>query len=894
MRFALTSGLIVSFALSVAFAAGAASGPLTLVKNGQPQAVIVHSGATPTGEVAAAVNDLRQYVKEITGAVLTVTPEAQAKPGPAIHVGRTKFVEGLNLPFDKMDRDTVILKRVGDNLVLAGKDDWGTRAAAHIFLEDVGGMRWFMPGPLGRVIPKSTDLAVETLDRIETPSFISRDMSGIGEGQGDREGYGWVTWNRVRARHRIGHNIGNIIDPALYGKDHPEYYPLIGGRRAVPPTYKSARDRNWQPCLSNPDVQRLVVEAARKFFDETPGSEECFRIAQNDNYGWCECAACKKANAGGGYDELGHANYSPIYFAFANRVAAETEKTHPGRKLGAFSYYCGTILPPPFVLHRNIVICADAGDHSMFHFHPEFRKNQEKYWKSWEGKAAILQNHNFHYGAGFYIPRLELRSTQDLLRFFHKVGVREYYGEEYPNWGLEGPKTWITAKLLWNVNADLDQLLDDYCAKFFGPAAAPMRKFYDTLEAAWNAQPVVKVGAHTAMYLNESRRQFDIVTPEITAQCVKLLAEAAALAKDELPRRRIAHIQKTFRITELYVEREELYRHSRPSAVTPQTLAQLAVNVRKMDDLTQALAQYIATQITNEVYAFCRRLDYKGNLRPLPIIDMSSYYCDLGRQVAEGLAKTIIPELKAKGPAPQKGLVSSLQARFDELTKGVKPEPGPAWTSQVARIQDYLGATALVPKLKTAPTLDGKVRPEEWAGAPVLTLPHLLSKTGTPKQGTQVRMGYDAQALYVAYTCQEADVQHLIVTHDGRDSSVWEDDCADFCLLPPNLALEDFRHFIVNAKGVYYDAQGATSSEWNTELKIAAATQEQDKTWTIEAAIPWTAFNLSDPSGTTWRAQFGRIKPAAFGGALQGELSSWAPTPASFNNPDYLGVLLFE
>ena len=56
-------------------------------------------------------------------------------------------------------------------------------------------------------------------------------------------------------------------------------------------------------------------------------------------------------------------------------------------------------------------------------------------------------------------PRLELNSTKDFLEFFHKQGGIAYHGEEYTSFGFDGPKTWITAQLLWDTGLDVDALL---------------------------------------------------------------------------------------------------------------------------------------------------------------------------------------------------------------------------------------------------------------------------------------------------------------------------------------------------------------------------------------------------------------------------------------------------
>ena len=52
-------------------------------------------------------------------------------------------------------------------------------------------------------------------------------------------------------------------------------------------------------------------------------------------------------------------------------------------------------------------------------------------------------------------------------------------------------------KLLWDVNTDVDAMLDEYCRKFFGPAEKPMRSFFSLLESRWTKTPLPGNGVVT-------------------------------------------------------------------------------------------------------------------------------------------------------------------------------------------------------------------------------------------------------------------------------------------------------------------------------------------------------------------------------------------------------------
>lgn len=42
--------------------------------------------------------------------------------------------------------------------------------------------------------------------------------------------------------------------------------------------------------------------------------------------------------------------------------------------------------------------------------------------------------------------------------------------------GLEHITLWVRSRLLWDGSTSADEILDDYCDKFYGPAAKPMRR----------------------------------------------------------------------------------------------------------------------------------------------------------------------------------------------------------------------------------------------------------------------------------------------------------------------------------------------------------------------------------------------------------------------------------
>ena len=898
-----------------------AAAPFAIVRDGEAEAVIVVQPVIKARQVAVDeftfpgkynvppsqwAQTLQSYLKRITGAELPIVSSAPAEAGTAaIHVGLTEFVAGLRIPFGEHDRDTIILKRVKNQVVLVGKDDWGTEIAVYDFLERVCGVRWLLPGPLGEVVPEAKDILVGELDRVETPSFRSRSMSGIQVNapgrETAREARTWMKRNRLRERYKFHHNLGKIFRQSKYGKEHPEYFPFIGGKRVVPRSDR--KPSGWQVCYSNPDVLKISVDTARDYFDRFPVAVG-FSLGQNDCWGFCQCDGCLKMNGAVSYDACGKRNYSPICFKFMNMACEELEKTHPGKKLGCLIYGSGTRTPPPFKLHPNVVGYI-PNDRSRFAFDPGFRKEEQEYLEAWSQKADTLGIYEWHYGNGFLVPRLQLKSTQAMLKFGYSKGVKAYYAEEYPNWGLEGPKTYITARLLWDVDANVEALLDDFCEKFFEDAARPMRRYYAALEEAWNSQPIRKA-PFICTYLLGQRAQFDIFTLGLLEQCAGCLDEAAKLAKSTLVQQRLATIRESFRVSQYYAERESVFNSIQVGEEqTPETFAEIVDNMNRMACTTFALRRHMNARIHDDPYTFYSGLWPKRDRSwSKPVVwGMGPYYCEIGAKIAGALVRAESRRRKAGEKLSQERLAAALGPAFEALSTCMRePDPkfpreneGPAWPSLRDLIPKYIKACALVPRLAAAPAIDGKAGEKEWASAAELIDFVTLGKGASPKFLTTVRVGYDDRALYVAYLCQEESVANLIARCNQRDSAVWEDDAVDFVILPAGVAKKDFAHFIINNIGAFYDARGAAGSDWNAEFAAATGKDEKANTWTVEASIPWATIGQRPKSGEIWRAQFGRINPFGSGGSKRfREFSSWCFSPTGFNNADYLGVLLFE
>jgi len=287
-------------------------------------------------------------------------PKRQQKYTNRIWVGRQPEVDKvLGEEIEKLDADGFIIKGIGNDLYITGKTKYGTHFAPYELLERVAGCRWYMPSPpiwdpkkfkrgLGDVIPHLKKVvAPRNIDIVENPSYKSRYYRPVP-----------VHSFKLHRRDHFHHNLVNIIPPSKYGKTHPEYFPLINGKRFVPP---ENRKYDSQPCISNPDVQKLVIDAAKTYFKTNP-EESCYSLGMNDSGKYCQCENCQKLSdkfrvpAGTSQTVTKHMRNAYAFFRFYNQVAEEIEKDYPDKRLGCLAYAVLSSLPKGAIkLHPKIV-----------------------------------------------------------------------------------------------------------------------------------------------------------------------------------------------------------------------------------------------------------------------------------------------------------------------------------------------------------------------------------------------------------------------------------------------------------------------------------------------------------------------------------------------------------
>lgn len=492
--------LILSLALITSFFA---------IAFGQTASILTPTDATLTEKFAA--EELSKYLEKITSEKIEVT--TTQKDGDFTFSIANNLEPGLN-----PGQEDYCVKTAENGVVLSGGGDRGTLYAVYEFLEQLG-CRWYFMDEVDEIIPTMSiedviKFASSGLVIIEKPDFsvrinrmetydlgprnntVSKVIMGK-EQMTDR--MDWTAKNRMNMfQYGIDHNKDCYDNwpgfKAVFGEmkkrdisvgacghmffqfmpqstfnEHPEWFALINGERVA----------HSQFCTSNKDACQFYVDNMLKFLNENP-EIKYFGPWPHDMGNWCQCDLCKDKTVGDRYLELN------------NMVYRELKEKRPDVIFTHFPY-ASYMMPPENVKPERdmyITLCTWGRD---FNNTINDSKTPYHFRKALEAWSAISKEYNNtfvyhekymrHLGLGFH--PLPLKILKPEIQYMHSIGLD---GFELPV-GYFGRRTkslnaYVVSKLIWDIDTDVDAVVDDYFDKMYSNLAPVMRKAYEEAELA--------------------------------------------------------------------------------------------------------------------------------------------------------------------------------------------------------------------------------------------------------------------------------------------------------------------------------------------------------------------------------------------------------------------------
>ena len=309
--------LIFSLTAAVMFLCVQAA-DISIIKDGKTNVVIVvENFKNPVRKMAG--EELARHLKKRTGAEIPILKGSDKLPKGAypIYLGLSKRTQKLGVDEKKLKYDGYFLKVTDKYMVIAGRDKaltkepydghWfiysskkfgvymygekGTLHGVYKLLEKYAGVRHYMPGELGSIIPESKHFAVPEQEKYFAPAFLTRGFTGIYFGRVTDTDF--IYWHhRMCAggeRSPINHSFRRM---RKFQKTNPEYFALINGERDFHKL--STANPFGNLCMTNRGGIKAFAKLAGEFFDKNPEFSVYPIVPQDGMYKLCECPDCKK------------------------------------------------------------------------------------------------------------------------------------------------------------------------------------------------------------------------------------------------------------------------------------------------------------------------------------------------------------------------------------------------------------------------------------------------------------------------------------------------------------------------------------------------------------------------------------------------------------------------
>lgn len=519
------TGLLISI-LFLSFSSVCAKAADYLFRNGYTSYRIVLSPNASVTEKTAA-EELKSYLEQLSGAgfELSKTPG-----GKNIYVGYDSeyaIFKGIE-PYHS-DFEGFTVKKVGHDLVIYGGAERGTMYGVYRFLQKFLGIVWYTPD--FTKVPSFRQYKLNEIDFSEEPRikyrytdfYCAQDISWLA--------HNTMNTRRSKKQNAYGvdncywgtHTLAKLLPSKTYFKEHPEYFAYRNLHRV----------ESGQPCLSNPDVLKIVTGEIMSVISRNPGFL-IYDVSQRDNQNFCTCWKCKALEK-----EFG--GHSGLMIWFVNQVAREVKKKYPDKYIGTFAYHYTRNAPTNIKPDDNVVI--RLCDIECCFVHPLSANCNEQntaFMKDLQEWSKLTSNiyiwdYIVNYGnymapfPNFHVLGPNLKSFAE----YRVIGVyEEAQGGSLGN-AFEELKCWVLAQLMWNPELNTDKLVSQFINDYYEDAGRFIQEYYDLCHS------LITEDTHMRCFSDPAKPPF---TDEFVVEAYDVLNRALDCSEDGIIKERVRKV----------------------------------------------------------------------------------------------------------------------------------------------------------------------------------------------------------------------------------------------------------------------------------------------------------------------------------------------------------------
>lgn len=507
------------------FLAAGSHAQTTLTQNGKAKASI-HL-ADEDAKTLQAAGLLQDFVQRISGAHLPLTDNPSKA---SIYIGGPA---GNDVGEDGFSIDT----ENGKLYIRSGGDKGAIYGVVTLLEKYLGVSYWAYEA---YDIKENKNIVIPEIHISETPAFRYRQSHSYSHA--DPIYKSWFRFENPDEEfidRMWVHTFNRILPSDRFGKDHPEYYSFINGKR------RPGHNSQW--CLTSPAVFEAVTTQLDSIFNANP-EMRMLSVSQNDgNFTQCTCPECKALEE---YEESPSGNF----IHFLNKLAAH----YPDKEFSTLAYLF-TMKPPKHVKplpNVNIMLCNIDCKREV-----PLTDNESGrvFVEALEGWSAISDNiFLWDYGInfdGYMTPFPNFHTMQKNMQLYKENNVTMHFAQ------VNGPKGgdftelrgYMISKLMWDPYQDADSLMTTFLDGYYGKAGKYIGKYLNLLEGA-----LLSSGKDLWIYDSAISHKDGMLNPQLLKTYNELFDKAEAAVSDDPEKlRRVRLSRLTLMFSELEIARTQ-------------------------------------------------------------------------------------------------------------------------------------------------------------------------------------------------------------------------------------------------------------------------------------------------------------------------------------------------
>ncbi len=455
----------------------------------------------------------------------------------------------------KFSSDGFAIQKRENTVYIFGTEDRGTLNGVYDFIEYNADVLWHRAGQAA--YQENKNIQLKKYNCCEKSPFSVRGWNAVGVGNTGSNNYD-PDFDLQQSRNKMnvmyvpcypgsravanlsaaladigigiyteGHNIGQwILHSPSYDPENMVYWNqnadgvYMNGQSFGTDTY--AQINMWDPqgevsdCMVDSLIAYLALQKENGLILDQIG------IGLNDTRKMPQLGYDDKPfeYAPGQFVQPGDANYLPtVSITFFNTVAQKLRDRGYDIKVNLFAYLLMEE-PPACQVDRNLsILYAPSEENIRFPLnqnvgdYPGFDTSKNimyhRQLETWGEKTSDVVVYTYYgcFAASKEFERMIGKKMQADMQYLAEKGFRGMLPEGQVDngpgdeiWEQNTLTFWLYSKLLWNPDADVHQLVAEFCTKVYGVAAQDMIRYYQLRELAWDGNSETGFSHGTDIY----------------------------------------------------------------------------------------------------------------------------------------------------------------------------------------------------------------------------------------------------------------------------------------------------------------------------------------------------------------------------------------------------------